>query len=282
MSKIIVALDFSECSINAFIHALSIARASRTDMLLLWINKDAAQADKFLACPTDPTKDVELAFKELIEEYKSELPHNTISYKVRTGKVYSEVAAEAKVSKALMVVCGTHGASGFEKFWIGSNANRMISACSCPVLTIRAGIRIARPLTKIVMSIDSTQETRQKASFTAMLAKVFDAEVYILKLYSTKLKTVRQNVDLYCSQVERFFTKENVKFNTETRETENIATSIMNYGKELDANLITMMTEQESKASTLWMGPYAQQIVNQSEIPVLSIHPRDVYSGMAF
>ncbi|MEI8005019.1 MAG: universal stress protein [Bacteroidota bacterium] len=282
MSKIVVAIDFSDCSINAFLHSLSIAQTVKSDLILVWVQKEAAHADKFNDIGKDPTKDVKKAFQELIDKYQPELPSNTITCKIRTGKVYHEIPAEAKESKAYMVVCGTHGASGFEKFWIGSNANRIVSASACPVITIRGGINIKRPLKKIVLSIDSTQETRQKCSFTAMMAKPHDAEVFILKLYSTKAKAIRQNVDLFASQVERFFLKEGVRFNTVAEETENVPETIINYGKKIDANLLSIMTEQESSASTLWLGPYAQQIVNQSPIPVLSVHSKDVYTGLGF
>ena len=282
MSKIIVAIDFSDCSINAFLHALSIAQNTKSDIVLVWVQKAAGQTDKFEKGGQVATNEVEKAFEDLITKYQPELPANKILWKIRTGKVYNEIPKEAKTSKAFLVVAGTHGASGFENFWIGSNANRIVSACNCPVITIRGGINIQRPLTKIVLTIDSTQETRQKASFTGVLAKAHDAEIFILKIYSSKMKEVRQNVDLYASQVERFFIEENVKFNTTTREAENVPTAIIDYGKEIDANLISIMTEQESKTSSLWLGPYAQQIVNQSPIPVLSIHSRDVYTGLGF
>lgn len=282
MNKIVVAIDFSDCSINAFLHALSIAQNTKSDLILTWVQKEAGHVDKFGEKTTDESRKVEKEFEAMIAKYQPELPGSKITYKIRTGKVYTEIPAEARSSKSLMVVCGTHGASGFEKFWIGSNANRIVSACTCPVITIRGGINIARPLKKIVMSIDSTTETRQKASFTAMLAKVHDAEIYILKHYTTKTKAVRQNVDLFASQVERFFIKEGVKYNTASDETDNIATSIIAYGRKVDANLISIMTEQESPASTLWLGPFAQQIVNQSPIPVLSVHSKDVYTGLGF
>jgi len=282
MSKIVVAVDFSDCSINALLHAVSIAQNTRSDLTLVWVKKDAGQVDKFSESTKDATARVEKEFQELLEKHQPELPGNKIITKIRTGKVYTEIPAEAKESKALMVICGTHGASGFEKFWIGSNANRIVSGCSCPVITIRGGINIHRPLKKIVLSIDSTQETRQKATFTAMLAKPHGAEIYIQKLYSTKTKSIRQNVDLYASQVERFFTLEGVKFNTVTEETENIPETIINYGKKIDANLISIMTEQESSASAIWLGPYAQRIVNQSPIPVLSLHSKEVYTGLEF
>jgi len=282
MSKIVVAIDFSDCSINAFLHALSIAQNTRSDMILVWVQKSAGHTDKFGVSQVDHTKKVEKEFQDLIEKYQPELPGNKITFRIRPGKVFTEIAEETRTNKAFMVVCGTHGAAGFEKFWIGSNANRIVSACTCPVITIRGGVNVSRPLKKIVMSVDSTQETRQKASFTAMLAKAHNAEIYIIKLYSTKTKAVRQNVDLFTSQVERFFSQEGVKFNTIAEETEDIPESVINYSKKIDSNLISIMTEQESSTSTLWLGPYAQQIVNHSPIPVLSVHSRDVYTGLGF
>jgi len=282
MSKIVVAIDFSDCSINAFLHALSISQHTKSDMVLVWVQKSADHTDKFEKNGQVAMNEVEKAFGDLIEKYQPELPENKILWKIRTGKVYTEIPKEAKTDKAFLVVAGTHGASGFEKFWIGSNANRIVSACNCPVITIRGGININKPLKKIVLTIDSTQETRQKASFTGLLAKSHDAEVFILKIYSSKMKEVRQNVDLYASQVERFFVQENVKFSTVLREAESVPAAIIDYGNEINANLISIMTEQESKASTLWLGPYAQQIVNQSPIPVLSIHSRDIYTGLGF
>ena len=282
MSKIVVAIDFSDCSINAFLHALSIAQHTKSDMILIWVQKAADHTDKFEKNGQVATNEVEMAFGDLIGKYQPELPDNKILWKIRTGKVYTEIPKEAKTDKAFLVVAGTHGASGFEKFWIGSNANRIVSACNCPVITIRGGINIKKPLKKILLTIDSTQETRQKASFTGLLAKSHDAEVFILKTYSSKMKELRQNVDLYASQVERFYIQENVKFSTVSREAESVPAAIIDYGNEIDANLISIMTEQESKASTLWLGPYAQQIVNQSPIPVLSIHSRDVYTGLGF
>jgi nucleotide-binding universal stress UspA family protein len=53
--------------------------------------------------------------------------------------------------------------------------------------------------------------------------------------------------------------------------------------KKLDANLISIMTEQETRTSNLWMGPFAHQTVNHSPIPVLSIHPKEVHAtGQGF
>jgi nucleotide-binding universal stress UspA family protein len=276
MTKIISAIDFSDCSINAFLHALSIAQKCKSDLEMVWVGKPAAQKEKFIDAEEDASKEVKKKLEEMVAQYQPDLPDNKLTFKVRKGKVYKEIADEAKAQKALLVVAGTHGASGFEKFWIGSNANRIVSSCECPVITIRGGINIKRALHRIVMPIDSTMETRQKATFTAYLAKHHEAEVHVLRLYSSKVKAVRQDVDFYAGQVARYMEQEKIPVITATRDAENLSDAMIAYAQEVGANLISIMTDQESTTSNLWMGPYAQQTVNHSPIPVLSIHAREL------
>jgi len=282
MNNIVVALDFSESSINAFLHALSIAQKCNTDMDLVWVRKSAEEKDKF-DTGGDPTKEVKVQFSDLIAKYQPELPGNKISYKIRTGKVYKEITDEAKENKAMLVVTGTHGASVFVEFWIGSNANRIVSLSPCPVITIRSGIDIARALSKIVLPIDSTTETRQKATFTGYLAKKHDAQIHILSLYRTKSKAIRRNVDTYSEQVAKYFEEEGIKYLITHKEADNIADDMIEYAKNVDANLISIMTQQESSTANLWMGPYAQQTINRSPIPVLCIRPKETLAaGLGF
>ncbi len=282
MNNIVVAVDFSESSINAFLHALSIAEKCKTDLDLVWVRKSAEEKDKFDS-GGDPSKEVIVQFTDLIAKYQPELPGNKISFKIRTGRVYKEITDEAKENKAMLVVTGTHGASVFVEFWIGSNANRIVSLSPCPVLTIRSGIDVSRPLSKIVLPMDSTTETRQKATFTGYLAKKHNAEVHILSLYSTKVKAVRRNVDIYSEQVAKYFDEEGVKYLITSKETDNISDGMIEYAKSVDANLISIMTQQESSAANLWMGPFAQRTVNKSPIPVLCIRPKETLAaGLGF
>jgi len=283
MSKIIVAIDFLDASINAFLHALSIANLCKHDLLLVWVEKPTSEVEKFGEKVKDPARDAKKAFDELIAKYQQELPDSKITYKIRKGKVYKEIAAEAKESKAVLTVVGTHGASGFEEVFAGSNANKIVTASPCPVITIRGGIDVKRPLSRIVFPIDCTLETRQKANMSGYLAKCHNAEVYILKVYRSKVKDIRQNVDLYASQVARHFDKEGVKYHIDWVETENLANAAIDYAKMIDANLIAIMTEQESGTANLWMGTFAHQTVNHSPVPVLSIRPKETLAaGLGF
>ncbi len=280
MNKIIVAIDFSECSINALLHALTVAEHCDGELVLLWVDKPAGEKDKFSDAKNGKTySNVEKAFEELVTKYQTDFPGVKMTWKIRKGKIYKEVTAEAKELGAMLIVTGTHGASGFEEFWIGSNANKIVSASQCPVITIRAGINIQRPLERIVIPIDSAEETRQKASFVAYIARRHKAEVYVLKLYTSKVKAVRHSVDIYCAQVTNYFDEEKVKYNVKGIDCESIADATIEYARQVDANLIGIMTEQETTTANIFLGPYAHQIVNHSPIPVLSIHARETLAG---
>jgi nucleotide-binding universal stress UspA family protein len=74
-------------------------------------------------------------------------------------------------------------------------------------------------------------------------------------------------------QVEDFLRERQVEFTVSTVFCSNIARSTMDYAAEKNADLIIIMNEQEINTTGFFMGPYAQQIVNHSTIPILSIRP---------
>ena len=52
-----------------------------------------------------------------------------------------------------------------------------------------------------------------------------------------------------------------------------LSQSIIDYGKEVNAGCIMIMTQQETDITEMFIGSYAQAIINNSEIPVLSVVP---------
>ena len=54
---------------------------------------------------------------------------------------------------------------------------------------------------------------------------------------------------------------------------DNIAKEAMKYAEEVNADLLAIMTDHESNLTGMFMGAFAQQIVNHSSVPVLSIKP---------
>lgn len=274
MNNIIAAIDFSDCSVNALEHAVSIASHGSLDVHMIWVNNPSVTKTTIYSdTASDLIDEIKKQFGHLIDKYQAMLPASKIDYVIREGKVYREIIDEAKEMESLCIVMGTHGVSGFEQFWIGSNANKLISVAQCPVITLRSGVKSEVEMKCIVMPIDSTLDTRQKLPFTAYLAQIFDAEIYVLAIYASKFKVIQKQVDEYVDQVCTFLEDEGITYHRDALVADNLTTTTIDYAKKVRANLISIMTEQETSPFNLLIGPYAQQMVNNSPFPVLSINP---------
>jgi nucleotide-binding universal stress UspA family protein len=198
-----------------------------------------------------------------------------IMYKVRSGRVEKEILNQAKYHDAYMTVVGTHGLSGFEPSWIGSNAYKIVAHSPCPVVTIRYGMDATKRISRIVLPIDSTKESRQKVPFIAGLAKLFKAEVLITGLITSG--ATKGLVKSYCEQVEKFMMVENVLHTVYFVEAGNLTETTLKFAKEQKADMIGIMTEQETTLSNILIGSYAQQMINHSDIPVVSLRSKNLY-----
>ena len=275
MKQIIVAIDFSKCSVHALEYAINIANRIKSNILMVWVDNAKSDESVYPDLVISSRKEIANSFDELAEKYKSELKEGEITYKIRKGKVHIEIANQAKYSDAMLVIAGTHGVSGFEEFWIGSNAYRIVTTAPCPVITIRSDYKFEKDIKKIVLPIDSSLETRQKLPFSTKIARYFNSEIHVVSLYSTTIKAVRHRVDNYTLQVKKYLEDENVKFSIEAIDADNITNATVEYAKKIDAEIIAIMTEQETTTANLFLGAYAQQMVNHSPIPVLSIHAKE-------
>ncbi len=270
--RIIVGIDFSEDSLNALEHAVFTSNKMKMPISMVWVDHVDYSKEIFNIDATHRLNAVTHKFNELINKYENQCPG--IDFVIRKGKVYKELCNVADELNAFLVVIGTHGLSGFEEFWSGSNANRIVSACKTPVISLRKSAKVYDKMDIIVMPIDSSEYTRDKIPLTTKIAKYFDSEIHILGLQTSKYNDIRIKVRDYIFHAEDYLTENNVKFKTSIIDSKNIADDTINYAVSVNASLISIMTEQEISTSNLWMGPYAAQIVNHSPIPVLSIKPK--------
>ncbi|HOI31550.1 MAG: universal stress protein [Bacteroidales bacterium] len=278
---ILVGIDFSDCSVNALEHAVSLAERAEANIKMIWVNKPDNTRNLYDISSEEVLHEAEKRLEGLASKYQARLKNKKIDFITRKGKVYKELVAAAEEFDVFLIMIGTHGSSGFEEFWIGSNANRIVSATERPVITIRGGVDINRTIERIVMPIDSTIESRQKVPITALLAKYFDAEIHVLATHITSVKDVRDLLMEYIKQVERYLEENQVRYLVKEIDAGNISDAVIDYATTINANLISIMDEQEKAASNIWLGPYPQQMVNHSPIPVLVVHAKNYIAGIA-
>lgn len=272
--QIIVAIDFSKNSQHALEYAVIIANTVSADIMLVWVDKPESDESLYANEVTEIRQEAKKRMEDWVKKYQPKLKTGKITFKLRKGKVYKEVANMAKYHDAYLVLAGAHGVSGFESFWIGSNANKIVANCECPVITIRDSFNVKKGLRKVVLPIDNSPSTRQKVPFAMEFAKCFCSEIHVLQLFSSNLKAIQAQVTSYSNQVVKYLQENDVKCVVETVKAENNTTATIKYAEEIGADLIIIMTEQESSGNFI-LGPYAQQMVNNSPVPVMSVHPKE-------
>lgn len=273
MKKILMAMDFSDSSLNAFQHALSIAEKFSSEITLLW-NQTKDSELRLDAKKGESIKEkAEQKLKETVEKYNNN--NLVFDYIITKGTTYKEVVKFSQKIDADLIITGNHGTHGVRRFFMGDNANKIIALAKCPVLTIQLHRNITQDLKKIVIAIDNTIETRQKLPLTMEFAKRFGAEVHIIGIYSSSVASLKMKVDSYVKQAFAGLRTKGIPNHYHFEKTTNISKTILDYANKIHANLIVTMVDTEYFTSDMFLGKQGQQLVNQSHIPVLSVHNKE-------
>ena len=281
MKNIIVGIDFSAGSINAMKHAVSLAVNLKAKLTLLYsLTPDAKIIEE--TSVTLKSNILAVAEKKLVEltEYcQKHIYHTKVKYKIRIGKAAREMSKEVEEQGDAVVVIGTHGCSGFEEYFVGSTAMKMISICDCPVLSIRDTVNVHRNLTDMVVIIDSSRETLQKVKTAAVLAKAFQAKVHLIGLYTTKYRDLRVLVDAYMNKAEIYLTKKDIRLESTIIESDKDPYQVIKIAEDLKANLIIAMKETDLYGDDgFTLTSFSEKLVNRSSVPVLTINvDRSIY-----
>jgi nucleotide-binding universal stress UspA family protein len=273
MQPIIVAVDFSNTSIHALEYSIPLANKLKSDIVMIWVDKIAASEGIYTDSSNENRNEAKKRFEELIHHYSKNVSKGIkLEYKLRKGKIYHELDGLARNIGAMMIVTGAHGISGFEEYWIGSNAFKIVTYATCPVITVRNDFPEGKNINRILVPIDSSPETLQKLPFIATIAEVFDSEVHLVATHYSQLKSIQRIAGNLADVAAKYLEKHKVKLVRDTIVSDNITKKTIDYALNINADLISIMTEQETPSNIL-LGPHAQQLVNQCPVPILSIHP---------
>ena len=269
MDTIAVGIDFSKSSLTAMKVAIDIAVRAEADLHIIWVETAEMDYDK-----------AEEKLKEYVKQAKEKLTDSEAYYhNMPKGKVYATLNKAIKEVEADLLVIGTHGNSGYDEKFAGANTYKTITEAHCPVLTIREDFHTDKDLEVLIMPIDFTKDTRQKVPWTIEFAQMFpNSEIYVLGIYSSTSKSIREIVDKYVVSVETLLKAKNMKYRIDFIEAENTTLSTIEYATKHNADLIVIMSEQEKTLSNIFLGPYAQQMINNSHIPVLTCSVRQLYN----
>ena len=280
MKSIVVGIDFQNQSYSAMKFAVNMAIKMDCYLMLVFVNKQDRSKDIFQRPRKKVLEEAELRMGQLISKYTDLLDPGKFSYKIRNGRVPEELDTQAKESNAEMIVIGTHGRTGV-RFFSSSLAFQIVEKSAVPVVTIKDGVHINVNIKTILVPIDATLESRQKVPYTVRLAKMFGAEIHMLAMYHSKVKIVQENITLYTKQAAEYLESNEVDFVVRSVETEDVVRTTIDYCEDISADLISSMSIQLSSTSNIWRGPFAEQLISRSHVPVLNIQPKELIKTLS-
>lgn len=296
IEQILCPVDFSDFSRRALDHALAIARWYKAAVTLLHVQP--------IVVPMPMTPEI-IPSLVLTPEYREHLLESLrkfaetegagvpLRFELREGAAAREIGTVAAELGSDLVVMGTHGASGFERFVLGSVTERVLRKAPCPVMTVPPAAPDAMPVPplfkRILCATDFSESSRQALGYAASLAQEADACLTVLHVFEiegslpenwrdklTPPSVRRALVDLEHDRQEQLAgaVPEEVRGYCTVETVMGRGTpykEILRVAGETQSELIVMGVHGRSAADVLLLGSTTNHVVRQAACPVLTI-----------
>ncbi len=270
-NHILVPIDFSEQSLIALGQSVNFARITKASVTLIYVLEDPFHVP-FVKQKED--KSLEKNIRKELEKMSSEthLKHGVkTDFIIARGKVYEEIQKAAGKLKSTMIIMGTNGSIGIKRF-IGSNALRVIREAPCAVITIKG--KKHRPGCKnILLPLDVSKETKEKIRKAIELAGLYGSHISLMSVLTTDDEFIVNKLKRQMQSVENFIKEQNVSCSHEFITGDDVAGEIVKYAKKIKADLIVLMTQKEMGWTDMFLSDASQKVLNDTNVPVLSIRP---------
>lgn len=285
IKKILVPVDFTETSETVISKATTLAKLLKADLLLLHVV--VYNGGVFSILPETKTDllptitEIEKFVSKKMDDMQTDIRKKygiTPEVYVSTGNIDTEVIDFCKNKRIDLIIMGTHGASGYKEMFIGSNSQRIVTLSDVPVLTMQNDTG-KLGFENILLPIDNSIHSREKVNLATAIAKQFGAKIHILGLPDSMDTKEVNKFKIKIESVEKHIAAAKLPFKTTIASGSHLAHSAMEYAEKNKCDLIIINTGHESKITGIFLGAFAQQIVNHSKVPVLSMkHLADHYS----
>lgn len=272
MKNIVVGIDFSQNSVNALRHGVAIAIKSNARVHIVWVKTPGAATKLGITDEDQLLKKAHAFLDDLITSTKAEAPHCDVQSVILEGKAYLKLAQYASNLPESLLVVGSHGASGFEEMFVGSNTMKAVGMSKVPILIIGNHVQINCDLTKILLPIDTSFETLQKMKTAIEFAKLFSAQLVLLGIYEKNREDVKHVINIQLNHAIEMCNNANVRYSASTLEVHGqVSKATVKWAVTEEANLLVVMREEEDDISAFWLGSNTRQLINYAPMPTLVI-----------
>jgi nucleotide-binding universal stress UspA family protein len=184
IARILCPVDFSDVSRHAFDCAVAIARSYHAELTVLHVLPVARAVPALAFGPGGPgsflpdAPDPARTASALSDFLATASPAGVAIRQevLEAAETYQEVLVQAGRTKADLIVLGTHGRSGVNRFFLGSVAEKTLRTAPVPVLVVPpratpAQATAGEPFRNILCALDFSPDSDRALQYAASLAR---------------------------------------------------------------------------------------------------------------
>jgi nucleotide-binding universal stress UspA family protein len=293
VKRILCPLDFSEFSVRAYCHALSLAEHYRAKLVALhivevWRHPSASFAAS-AALYDEYCQNLRGNGREQLQEFVKNYTHNDEvqpELVVDQGIAPDAILSFAQEEKSELIVMGTHGLRGFDRLMLGSVTDRVMRKAMCPVMAVRepphdlaaAGQerRYIHRLNRILACTDFSEDSERALDYAISATAEYDAELTLLHVLERvpSPNLTEQAIAEATGQLEKLLPPErckSLKFKTEVRIGKPYQ-QIIEFARETQTDLTTMGVRGRGALDIAVFGSTTYRVMQLGPCPVLTAH----------
>ena len=274
MKKIIVPIDFSDEASHALNFAIEFNEKQKGEIVLIHVvEMPVAQLNfsgeiNHQAMESFYTGEFLKATHERLEEWSKRVTDagQEVKVSMKYGNAFTNISKLIADEKSSWIVMGSKGASGLKEVFMGSNAERMIRFAECPVFIIKGETHI-----KDMKNITFTSDLSEEQDLIVHHAKDVQ-ELLGLNMHVVKVKTPYNWLDdaNVKEQLEDFAKRNYLKdYTLSSIEADFIDEGAIKFANDNKSGLIIMGTHGKKGIAHFIGGSVAEDLVNESKIPIL-------------
>jgi nucleotide-binding universal stress UspA family protein len=185
----------------------------------------------------------------------------TIRFVVIHGPTSAMIRDYIEEKKVDLVVMGTHGVTGMQEFFVGSNTEKVVRFSKAPVFAIRKATRVSS-IKNIVFPTSLQLDQTDFIKKLKLLQAFFDAQLHVLYL-NTPFNFIRE-ADLRDYAKHYKFTNYTLNIRNDRYEPD----GIVSFVQEIKADMLAMATHGRKGLSHFIYGSLTEDVVNHVECPI--------------
>jgi nucleotide-binding universal stress UspA family protein len=290
--NILCAIDRSPSSLQALGYAIALAKWQNARLSLLEIVEEApapdvTRAPKSEGVPNEIRTAVERDLRCVLTSRR--VSDVKVEIVVRKGKVAQEILEQAKTSRSDLVVIGSHGRGGVQRLVLGSVAEKVVRLATCPVLTVRSGVKLARrsrsPFETILCPTDFSAVANRAVAYAKRLAQEADAKLILMNAVewpfgeapkSRAVAELRKSIESNASEaLTRLLPRpaSNGPHAQAIVAEGKASAAIVKFARARSVDLIVMGVSGRDALDVVLLGSTTYHVIREGACPVLTVRP---------